>query len=232
LSLPSVTPLVPPEGFAAELAVVGVTLPDAVLAAQGHFLALLLAMNAQMNLTAVVTPDEAWRRHILDALTLLPLLAEVPAGGRVADVGSGGGVPALPLALCRPDLQFTLIESTQKKAAFLRDASQALKLRRVRVLPDRAERIGRGPLREQFDLVTARAVARLDALVPLTVPLVRVGGVCVLIKGQRADDELAEAAATLTQCGASHRETRDTPTGRIVLLDKVRPTPRHLPVQR
>ncbi len=226
------TPLAPPEGFADELAVFGVTLAPAVLAAQGHFLALLLAMNTRMNLTAVVTPEEAWRRHILDAATLLPLLASVPAGGRVVDVGSGGGVPALPLALCRPDLQFTLIESTQKKAGFLRDAAQALGLRRVKVLPDRSERVARGPLREQFDVVTARAVGRLAVLVPLTMPLVRAGGFGLLVKGQRADEELAEAEDIVRQTGSSHRETVDTPTGRIVVLSKDGPTPRTLPAQR
>lgn len=217
-----------PDGFEAELAAAGITVAGPVLAAQGHFLALLLAMNTRMNLTAVVSPDEAWRRHTLDALTLLPLLSALPAGARVADVGSGG-VPALPLALCRPDLHFTLVESTQKKAQFLRDAAAALGLRRVKVLAERAETVARGPLREHFDAVTARAVARLEALVPWTVPLVKVGGVALLIKGQRADEELAEAAGIVAHSGAAHRETVDTPSGRVVVLEKVRRTPSGIP---
>lgn len=232
LSLPDVTPLTVPEGFEAELAAAGIAVAAPVLAAQGHFLALLLAMNTRMNLTAVVSPDEAWRRHTLDALTLLPLLEALPAGARVADVGSGGGVPALPLALCRPDLHVTLIESTQKKAQFLRDAAAALGLRRVKVLPQRAETVARGPLREHFDAVTARAVARLDALVPWTVPLVKVGGVALLIKGQRADEELAEAAGSVARSGAAHRTTVDTPSGRVVVLEKRRRTPADMPALR
>jgi 16S rRNA (guanine527-N7)-methyltransferase len=170
-----------------------------------------------MNLTAVREPSEAWEKHAFDALMLVPLLAELCAGACLVDVGSGGGVPGIPIAIARPDLRVTLVESTQKKAAFLSAVAAALGLSNVAVRAERAEKLGPGAT---FDAVTARAVARLSALVPLAAPLARPGGLLLLVKGQRADEELAEAKAVLVQQRAVHERTVTTPTGRIVVLRK------------
>jgi 16S rRNA (guanine527-N7)-methyltransferase len=199
---------------------VGAALDDAALARLGDYLARLLAMNEQMNLTAIRSADDAWERHGLDALTLLPLLADVPAGARLVDVGSGGGVPGIPLAIARPDLAITLVEATQKKAAFLEAVSAALHLGNVAVHAERAEELGRDELREAFDVVTARAVGRVKVLVPLLLPFARPGALVLLIKGQRAEEELLEAKATLAKLGAVHEKTVPTPTGRVVVLRK------------
>ena len=214
LALPSPASLEPPEGFGARLRDLGVDLDAAAIARLGDYLALLLAMNEQMNLTAIVDPKAAWEKHALDALTLVPLLAEVGPGARLADLGSGGGVPGIPLAIARPDLEVTLVEATQKKAAFLSAAAPALGLANVSVRAERAEKLGG----EGFDVVTARAVGRLAELCPLAAPLARAGGLLLLIKGQRADDELAEAARILGQQRCTHERTVATPTGRIVVL--------------
>jgi 16S rRNA (guanine527-N7)-methyltransferase len=218
LALPPSVPLAPPPGFAERLASIGVSLTETALAQLGDYLARMLAMNEQMNLTAIKEPDEAWERHILDALTLLPLLADLRAGDRLADIGSGGGVPGLPLAIARPDLDVTLVESTQKKAAFLAAVSAAMGLTNVSVRPERAEVLGKEELRGGFDVVTARAVGRLVALAPLTVPFARPGGLVLLVKGQRADEELAEARTVIERQHAVHEKTVATPTGRIVIL--------------
>ncbi len=218
LPMPSPAPLAPPEGFGARLHGLGVDLDAAALARLGDYLARLLAMNEQMNLTSIEDPATAWERHILDALTLLPLIAEMGPGSRLADVGSGGGLPGVPLAIARPDLRVTLVEATQKKAAFLVAVSEALGLAGVSVLPARAEQLGAGDLRGTFDVVTARAVGRLSTLVPLTAPLARVGGLLLLVKGQRADEELAEAATVLGEQRCVHEKTVPTPTGRVVVL--------------
>ncbi len=127
-------------------------------------------MNERVNLTAITDPAEAWTRHILDALTLVPLMADLAEGSAVLDVGSGGGVPGIPMAIARPDLAFTLVEATQKKAAFLTAVSAALGLTNVTVLAERAEVLG-PTMRARFDVVTARAVGRLVALVPTHHPL-------------------------------------------------------------
>lgn len=203
----------------------------------GRFLAFLLAVNERMNLTAIRDPAEAWLKHVFDALTLLPLLSELSDGAELADVGSGGGVPALPLAIVHPQLHFTLIESTAKKADYLSAAVAVLGLKNVEVINQRAEEAGqdfRG-LRERFDVVTARAVGRMPMLVELTVPLAKApegdtpGGRVILVKGEQAEQELAEAKQALYMLHAQHIGTVETPTGRLVVVEKMRKTPRTYP---
>ena len=218
-ALPASVPLVAPDGFSTRLAEVGAPVSASTLAQLGDYLGRMLAMNEHMNLTGIKDPESAWERHVLDALTLLPLLAELPAGARVVDVGSGGGIPGVPLAIARPDLRVTLVEATQKKAAFLSAVSAAMGLANIEVRAERAEQVGAGELRGTFDVVIARAVARLITLAPLTLPLARpAGGVILLIKGQKADEELAEAATIMKRQRIVHERTVATPTGRIVVL--------------
>ena len=220
LALPSVPGLAVPEGIGERLAAIGVNVTAGYLATIGDYLARLLAMNERMNLTSITDAPSAWERHALDALSLLPHLADVPAGGRLVDVGSGGGIPGIPLAIVRPDLHITLIEATQKKAWFLSAVSEQLRLTNVIARAERAEKLAVGPLAGQFDVVTARAVARLATLVPLVVPFARVGGRLLLIKGQRVDEELAEAKRVLAAHHVRHEATIATPTGRIVILSR------------
>lgn len=206
----------------------------------GRFLAMLLAANETMNLTAIKDPAEAWTRHVADSLTLLPALAQLSAGSRVIDVGSGGGLPGLPLAIVLPHLRFTLLDSTGKKAEFVRRAAAALGLSNVEVIADRAERLahdrgaraveGRaGGHREAYDAVIARAVGRLPTLLELTVPFAKVGAPLLLIKGEQADAEVAEAKGALHLLKASHVQTIATPTGRIVVIEKGAATPKLYP---
>ena len=218
LAMPNPAPLAPPDGFGARLHEIGVDLDGPVIARLGDYLARLLAMNEQMNLTAIEDPGAAWERHVLDALTLLPLLAALGPGSRLVDVGSGGGLPGIPIAVARPDLRVTLVEATQKKAAFLSAVAGALELAGVSVHAERAEQLAAGELHGAFDAVTARAVGRLAMLVPLTAPFARTGGLVLLVKGQRADEELAEAARVIAAEGCAHEKTVATPTGRVVVL--------------
>lgn len=231
----------PTDEFLRAAADLGVEFEPGDLDRLAGFLAILLDANARTNLTAITDPAEAWLRHILDALTLLPMLAELSDGARVIDVGSGGGLPALPLAIVSPRLEFTLLEATGKKVAFLREAIADLGLGNARVIQARAEQAGQdrgarnpdgtrsGGLREAFDAVTARAVGRLAVVAELTVPLAKPSGLVLLVKGRRADEELAEAAEALAILGARHAGTVDTPTGRVVVLEKSCLTPRTYP---
>lgn len=218
LSLPDVPPLDAPADLAARLEPLGVSLDEVAVDRLRRYLATLLAMNERMNLTAITSPDEVWTRHALDALTLVPLLPAPREGLSLMDVGSGGGVPGIPVAIARPDVHITLVEATQKKAAFLADVAKALGLDRVRVVASRAESLLRSPHRAAYEVVTARAVGRLAVLVPWTLPFVKRGGVALLIKGQRADEELDEARREILRMGAKHERTVPTPTGRIVVL--------------
>lgn len=204
-----------------------------------RFLELMLETNRTTNLTAITDPGAAWMKHVLDALTLVPIIASVPGGGesgaearvRVVDVGSGGGVPAVPLAIVMPEVEFTLVEATGKKVRFLQQAAAALGLGNVRVLQERAERMGQDHKahRERYDLATARALGHLAVVAELVGPLVRPGGFVLAVKGAKAEQELQEAAKALGLIGLRHSETLATPTGRVVVLEKTIRTPRSYP---
>jgi 16S rRNA (guanine527-N7)-methyltransferase len=221
IALPNPPALEVPADFGVRLDQLGIRVDAGAIGKIGDFLARLLAMNERMNLTAIESPDAAWQKHAFDALTLVPLLQNVPAAGRIADIGSGGGLPGIPLAIARPDLRVTLIESIQKKSAFLSAVATALLLSNVNVLAERAEKLTSGSLRNAFDVVTARAVARLSDLLPLTAPFAKPGGRLLLIKGQKAPEELAEAQRILVKMRCRHVETVVTPTGRIVVIEKM-----------
>ena len=131
LELPAPPPLPVPADFAERLASLPVKLDDGKIAQIADYLARLLAMNELVNLTAVTDPVEVWTRHAFDAATLLPGLTHLHPGMAVMDMGSGGGLPGIILAIARPDLAFTLVEATEKKAAFLSAVSAAIGLTNV-----------------------------------------------------------------------------------------------------
>ena len=164
-----------------------------------RYLDLLLEANARMNLTRITDRAAAELQHVADALTVLPHLP--PDAIRVADVGSGGGVPGIPLAVARPDATFLLIESTKKKAAFLRQAIDALGLANVSVSEWRAEDVGHSNNREAFDVALARAVATMSWLAEWCLPLVKKGGKMLAMKGPKVAEELPEARRTITAAG-------------------------------
>lgn len=184
-----------------------------------EFLDLLLHSAQLFNLTAIRDRTEAWERHVLESLRLVPLLGP---GKTLIDVGSGGGLPGLVLAIARPDLAVTLLEATGKKARFLEQTASTLKLASVSVICERAESVGApdSAERESFDIVTARAVAPLRVLLELTVPLARVGGLVVCVKGEKAADELAAAASALRELSVDHERTVRQPTASVVLMRK------------
>ncbi len=179
----------------------GISLTAEQIARLSQYLDLLLAGNETMNLTRITDRPAAEIQHVGDSLTLLPFM---PTGAfSLADIGSGGGVPGIPLAIARPDARITLIESTKKKADFLTRTAATLQLANVRVVPQRAEDAGNSGLRQSFDVVTARAVATIDWLAEWTLPLVKVGGKALLMKGPRHADELPTAAKAIKILGGA-----------------------------
>jgi len=182
----------------------GLTLNPLQIGQLNSYLDLLLAANQRMNLTRITDRSNAEILHVGDALTLLPLLP--PQAHRLADVGAGGGVPGIVLAIARPEIHVTLIEATRKKADFLRAAAAELKLTNIAVEPRRAEEIAHSPMRESFDVVVARAVALLPILVEWLLPLVKIGGFALAMKGPKAIEELKQAEYAIGQLGGGRAE--------------------------
>lgn len=269
-----IIPSTPPAEFLTAAAEYGIEFDEGDVEKLALYLALLLAHNETTNLTAITDVNVAWMRHILDSLTLLPLLADLPDNARIIDVGSGGGLPGLPLAICMPSLRFTLLEATGKKAQFLRITVKTMGLTNVTIINERAETLahdrgtrtanGRvGGHREAYDAVIARAVGRIATLAELTVPfatppgddgddeqpaarkprsqgqnadqdddedgLHNASGEILLIKGAKAEEEIAEAKEALHLLKALHDGTVVTPTGKIVVISKGASTPRLFP---
>lgn len=188
---------------------------------------MLTEANAKMNLTRV--PDdiaEAVDRNYLDSIAPI-------AGGlfrdacSMADVGSGAGFPGIPLAIMLPHVEITLIDALGKRVKFLEDVIERLGLN-ARAVHARAEEAGRKPeLREQFDIVTSRAVAAMNILSELALPLIKVGGTMIAYKGPGWQEEIAGAGNALAKLGGRFRETLDAPIpGRdwqhtLVIIDKI-----------
>jgi 16S rRNA (guanine527-N7)-methyltransferase len=169
------------------------------LARLDRYLDLLWQANQRMNLTRIESREAAEVQHVADALTLLPYLPVVPH--RLTDIGSGGGVPGIPLAIARPEATVMLIESTKKKAAFLKSAAAELGLANVSVSSWRAEDVGQSNSRETFDIVTARAVGAMAFLAEWSLPLVKKGGKLLAMKGPRIAEELPAAARAIRMVG-------------------------------
>ncbi|MFG0250726.1 MAG: 16S rRNA (guanine(527)-N(7))-methyltransferase RsmG [Phycisphaeraceae bacterium JB051] len=192
-----------PEFVPQHLQAIGVELTDEQLQQLAAYLHLMLETNKQFNLTAIREPEEAWKRHIIDSLTLMPGLIEWPENSKLVDVGTGGGLPGIPIAIAIPKLKVTLLETTGKKANFCKRAAEELGLTNVVVINNRAETIGQNKIyREQFDMAVSRAVGPMRILLEFMLPLVKVGGWMYALKGPALEQELVDAGDALTKLGA------------------------------
>jgi 16S rRNA (guanine527-N7)-methyltransferase len=170
------------------------------------FLEDLGAANQRMNLTAITDPEEMAVKHILDSLAAA-LAVDLEEGKTLVDVGSGGGLPGIPLKIFQPGLELTLMEASRKKAEFLEAVCKRLFPDGWQVIWSRAEDAGRGSWRESFDLVTARAVASMRVLAEYCLPLARVGGVFLALKGPEGAKELDDAARAIEVLGGQVEKT-------------------------
>lgn len=211
-------------------------LPDGYADAIERYVLLLLRANARLNLTRVTDPPEVARLHLLDSVAPAALLDT--SGARAAvDLGSGGGLPGIPLAMARPDISWLLVDSVKKKAMVLEEMVTALGLPNVRVTAERAETLGRSPRhRERYDLVAARACAALPVLAELAMPLLAIDGLLVAWKGPLTElhEEVRRGRIALGLLGGELDAIR--PAGAealgdhtIVIASKRRPTPDRYP---
>ena len=194
------------------------------------FSAAVLEKNKVMNLTAITDPAQAAELHLLDSLTLLKVL---PLTGKsLLDVGTGAGFPGVPLKLAEPSLRLTLLDSLQKRMRWLEEEALPTLGVEARFLAGRAEDFSRSN-REKFDVVTARAVARLDLLCELCLPFVHRGGYFLAMKGAQAQEELHEAANAIRLLGGSYERTEEFEIGGVVhsviVIHKTGKTPEQYP---
>ena len=197
-----------------------------------EFSDLLLEKNRVMNLTAITDPVDVVTLHLLDCAVLLRM--EDFRGKRVVDVGTGAGFPGMPLRLLEPDFDLTLLDSLGKRVAFLQEVCNAMALQRVTCVHARAEEFA-AQERERFDLAVSRAVAPLNVLCELSLPLVRVGGSFLAMKSVDCTEELQSAKSAISQLGGQLEGCEDYTipgtdvTHRVVRIRKVRPTPKTFP---
>lgn len=178
----------------------GVTVDAAACDKLDRYAELLVEWNQKMNLTAITDPVGIVVKHFADSLAAVPLLPE-QQGISLIDVGTGAGFPGIPLAIVRPDIKLTLLDSLNKRLVFLETVCNELDIP-VRRVHARAEEGGRKPeLREQFDVATARAVAALPVLLEYCLPFVRPGGCFLALKGPDSDEEHRAAGKALSRLG-------------------------------
>ena len=194
---------------------------------------LLVERNKVMNLTAITDFKEVVKKHFADSLTLLRIhnMDEVR---NMIDVGTGAGFPGIPLKIVCPDVKLTLLDSLGKRVKFLEDVAGKLDLRGVECVHSRTEELaGNSYYREQYDLVTARAVAAMNVLSEYCLPYVKIGGVFAAYKSGTIEEELAAAERAIYVLGGKVRATEkfqlDDMGRSIVLIEKTRKTPKSYP---
>jgi 16S rRNA (guanine527-N7)-methyltransferase len=196
---------------------------------------LLVEWNEKMNLTAITDLQSVYLKHFYDSISMA-FYVDFTKEHSICDVGAGAGFPSIPLKICFPQLKVTIVDSLNKRIQFLNHLSEQLKLLNVRFVHSRAEDFGQNPIyREKFDIVTARAVARLSVLSELCIPLVKKGGQFVAMKAAAAQDELSNASTALTILGAEKKEEFsfllpiENSERSLFVFDKVKNTPKKYP---
>ena len=189
----------------------------------------VVEQNKVMNLTAITEPTQVAKLHLLDSLSLLTL--EDLAGKRMIDVGCGAGFPGVPVKIACPEVKLTLLDSLGKRMQWLERVLPTLGID-ARCVTARAEEAVE-ECRESYDIATSRAVARLNILLELTAPYVKVGGKVLAMKGTAAQEELAEAKNAIKKLGLQLEQVAEFPVDgtahTVIVLKKVAPTPKQYP---
>jgi 16S rRNA (guanine527-N7)-methyltransferase len=195
----------------------------------------LVDWNRQINLTAITDYEEVQLKHFLDSLTV-SLVCKPTKGKGVIDVGTGAGMPGIPLKIAFPDIKLVLLEATAKKVSFLHHIIQKLGLNGVEIIVGRAEEVAHVPrYRERFGLVLSRAVAALPTLIELTMPFCTLGGSFIAQKKGDVDGEVCRADKAISALGGKLRELKKIELAEfaderyLIVIDKIAPTPEEYP---
>ena len=197
------------------------------------YMNLLLEWNEKINLTAITDPNEVILKHFIDSLTINKYIKE---NSTLADVGTGAGFPGIPLKILRPDLKITLVDSLNKRINFLNEVINKLNLVNIETVHSRIEDFGiDNKYRESFDFVTARAVANLAVLSEYLLPIAKVGGQCVCMKGSSVEEELSNGKNAIKVLGGKIKNIDefvlpDSDMSRnVIIIDKIKNTPNKYP---
>ena len=194
----------------------------------------MLEVNEHLNLTAIKDEDGVILKHLVDSSACVPYIAK---NARLCDIGCGGGFPSLVIAILRPDVSVFSVDSVSKKVAYVENTAKIFGLTNESVSNERAEVLGQGDKRESFDIVTARAVGRLNLISELCLPLVKVGGAFLAMKSLSTNEELEEAKKAIELLGGkvervfSYTLTDDNEEieRSIVVIRKIKNTPSKYP---
>ncbi len=210
----------------------GINLSDLQLNKFEEYYKFLIEYNEMVNLTAITEHDEVMIKHFYDSLILSKAL--YPGKIKLLDVGAGAGFPSVPNAIINDELEITIIDSLNKRIVFLEELIKKLELKNVNPIHGRAEEYAIEN-REKFDVVTARAVARLNILIELCIPFVKVGGLFIAMKSKEGEEELNEALSGIKLLGGKVIDRMDfnLPNGmgerELILIKKIKPTPNKYP---
>lgn len=195
---------------------------------------LLVEWNEKMNLTSITDEHDVYLKHFYDSIAP-SFYFDFNQPISICDVGAGAGFPSIPLKIMFPQLKVTIVDSLNKRIQFLNHLASELQLQDVSFIYDRAETFGKGVYRESYDVVTARAVARLSVLSELCLPLVKKGGQFVALKSSKGEEELEEAKFAISVLGGNVTETHtfelpeDAGERQMFIIDKKRQTPKKYP---
>ncbi|TVT28034.1 16S rRNA (guanine(527)-N(7))-methyltransferase RsmG [Salinicoccus cyprini] len=186
----------------------GIELTDVQIDQFRKYFDMLVEWNDKVNLTAVTDEADVYLKHFYDSLT--PLFhVDIPEGASICDVGAGAGFPSIPMKIVRPDIKVTIVDSLNKRIMFLNELTAELDLDKMHLVHDRAENFAQGAQRHMFDIVTARAVAQLNVLAELCLPLVRTGGRFIVLKGRKGAEELEDSRFALELLGGELEGTHN-----------------------
>ena len=197
------------------------------------YMNLLLEWNEKINLTAITEVNDVILKHFIDSMTVLKYIEKDKS---IIDVGTGAGFPGIPIAIMREDVKITLLDSLNKRINFLNEVCSELKINNIETIHGRAEEAGQNKqYREKYDIAVSRAVANMTTLSEYLIPFVKVGGICICMKGSEIDHELEQAKFAIKELGGKIEKVEkfnlpDSDIERnIVIIKKIKPTPNRYP---
>ena len=212
---------------------INVQLNDEQIKKYFDYMALLLDWNEKINLTAITEVDDVILKHFVDSMTVLKYIENEKS---IIDVGTGAGFPGIPIAIMKKDVKITLLDSLNKRINFLNEVCRELKLNNVDTIHGRAEEIGKNKEhREKYDIAVSRAVANMSTLSEYLLPLVKIGGKCICMKGSEIEQELEQAKFAIKELGGKIEKVEkftlpDSDMERnIIIIKKIKETSNKYP---